>query len=86
MNVKEYSKNIYELSEDLIYEILDRFGSNQNIDKVLKLKPEHISVYSLILEEGTKLEKIIEKEELILPPNFNLRPVVPMTQAKTEQE
>ena len=26
------------------------------------------------------------KEELILPPNFNLRPVVPMTQAKTEQE
>ena len=35
MNIKEYSKNIYELSEDLIYEILDRFGSNQNIDKVL---------------------------------------------------
>lgn len=35
MNVKEYSKNIYDLSEDLIYEILDRFGSNQNIDKVL---------------------------------------------------
>lgn len=35
MNIKEYSKNIYELSEDLIYEILDRLGSNQNIDKVL---------------------------------------------------
>lgn len=35
MNIKEYSKSIYELSEDLIYEILDRLGSNQNIDKVL---------------------------------------------------
>lgn len=35
MNIKEYSKNIYDLSEDLIYEILDRLGSNQNIDKVL---------------------------------------------------
>lgn len=35
MDLKEYSKKIYNLSEDLIYEILDRFGSNQNIDKVL---------------------------------------------------
>lgn len=35
MNIKEYSKNIFELSEDLIYEILDKFGSNQNIDKSL---------------------------------------------------
>lgn len=35
MNIKEYSQNIYNLSEDLIYEILDRFGSNQNIDKTL---------------------------------------------------
>ena len=26
------------------------------------------------------------KEELVLPPNFNLRPVVPMAQSKTEQE
>lgn len=35
MNVKEYSQNIYTLSEDLIYEILDRFENNQNIDKTL---------------------------------------------------
>ena len=35
MNIKEYSQNIYNLSEDLIYEILDRFGNNQNIDKTL---------------------------------------------------
>lgn len=35
MNIKEYSKNIYNLSEDLIYEILERFENNQNVDKVL---------------------------------------------------
>lgn len=39
----------------------------ENLEKVLKLKPEHISVYSLILEEGTHLEKQIEKGKLTLP-------------------
>lgn len=39
----------------------------ESLEKVLKLKPEHISVYSLILEEGTKLEKQIEKGYLSLP-------------------
>jgi oxygen-independent coproporphyrinogen-3 oxidase len=39
----------------------------ENLEKILKLKPEHISVYSLILEEGTNLEKQIEQGQLILP-------------------
>ncbi len=39
----------------------------ENLEKVIKLKPEHISVYSLILEEGTVLEKQVEKGKLILP-------------------
>ena len=39
----------------------------ENLEKVIKLKPEHISVYSLILEEGTVLEKKIEKGILNLP-------------------
>lgn len=39
----------------------------ENLEKVLKLKPEHISVYSLILEEGTNLEKQIEQGKLSLP-------------------
>lgn len=39
----------------------------ENLEKVLKLKPEHISVYSLILEEGTILEEQIEKGKLSLP-------------------
>lgn len=39
----------------------------ESLEKVIKLKPEHISVYSLILEEGTKLEKQVEKGKLSLP-------------------
>ena len=32
-----------------------------------ELKPEHISVYSLIVEEGTNIEEKIQKKELELP-------------------
>lgn len=34
------------------------------LTKVLKLKPEHISAYSLIIEEGTPFYEIYEKDEL----------------------
>lgn len=37
------------------------------VNRVVKLNPEHISIYSLILEEGTKLEKQISSGELTLP-------------------
>lgn len=40
---------------------------NDSVKKVINLKPNHISVYSLILEEGTKIAKKIKKGELILP-------------------
>lgn len=47
---------------------------NQNIadikntlEKVIDLNPNHISVYSLILEENTKLEKLVEDGTLSLP-------------------
>lgn len=38
-----------------------------NVSKILDLKPEHISVYSLIVEENTPIEKKINSGELILP-------------------
>ena len=42
MNIKEYSQNIYTLSEDLIYEILDRFGTMpkeiENLLEVARIK------------------------------------------------
>lgn len=42
-----------------------------SLEKIIELSPEHISVYSLIVEEGTSIERKIEKGELELP-NENL--------------
>ena len=39
----------------------------QSLEKVLELQPNHISVYSLILEEGTPLFNMVEKGALSLP-------------------
>lgn len=39
----------------------------QSLNKVINLNPEHISVYSLILEEGTKLYKEYEEKQIELP-------------------
>ena len=39
----------------------------KSLDEVINLKPEHISVYSLILEEETKLEEKVNNKELELP-------------------
>ena len=39
----------------------------ESLEKVLELEPEHISVYSLIVEENTPIASKIEKNELILP-------------------
>ena len=39
----------------------------QSLQIVTDLKPKHISVYSLIVEENTKLAKMVENKELKLP-------------------
>ncbi|MBP3255464.1 MAG: oxygen-independent coproporphyrinogen III oxidase [Clostridia bacterium] len=39
----------------------------ESITEVIKLNPKHISVYSLILEEGTKLYDMVNNNELSLP-------------------
>lgn len=39
----------------------------ESLNKVISLNPEHISVYSLILEEGTKLYQKYENKEIELP-------------------
>lgn len=38
-----------------------------SVEKVISLKPEHISVYSLILEENTKLYNLVKEGKLNLP-------------------
>ena len=40
---------------------------NETIGKIIKYNPEHISVYSLIVEEGTPLYDDIENKTLLLP-------------------
>jgi len=39
----------------------------ESLNKVINLNPEHISVYSLILEEGTKLYQKYKNKEIDLP-------------------
>ena len=39
----------------------------KDLERITKLKPEHISVYSLIVEEGTIIEQKINNKELYLP-------------------
>lgn len=38
-----------------------------SVEEIIGLEPEHISLYSLIVEEGTKLAKQIEEKTLTLP-------------------
>lgn len=37
------------------------------LDKIINLNPNHISVYSLIIEEGTKISKLLEEKKIVLP-------------------
>lgn len=39
----------------------------ESLEKVTKLNPNHISVYSLIIEEGTEIERKIANGKLLLP-------------------
>ncbi len=38
-----------------------------SVEEVIKLNPEHISIYSLILEEGTKMEELVNNKKVELP-------------------
>lgn len=71
-------QNVYKCAREVGFENINvdlMIGlPNQTLDdvkestkKVMALKPEHISVYSLILEENTKLEDMVIKGKLELP-------------------
>ena len=71
-------QNVYKWAREVGFENINvdlMIGlPNQTLDdvkestkKVMVLKPEHISVYSLILEENTKLEDMVIKGKLELP-------------------
>lgn len=59
MDIKEYSKNIYNSSEDLIYKILERFENNQNVDKTLTyvfIKTFYIHCIRLYLSSRCRID------------------------------
>lgn len=56
-----------------------------SLENVISLKPEHISVYSLILEEGTILEKLVEENKLKLSSEETERQMYWMIKEKLEQ-
>lgn len=39
----------------------------EDLQKIINLNPDHISVYSLIVEEGTKIEKLLNEKKITLP-------------------
>lgn len=54
------------ISLDLMFSLPDQSMENlkDDLKKIIKLNPEHISIYSLIWEEGTKFWELREKGEL----------------------
>lgn len=67
------------LPEQTLIELQD------SVEEVISLEPEHISVYSLILEEGTKLEKKVLEGELKLPLEEEERSMYWKTKALLEE-
>lgn len=53
--------------------------------EIIGLEPEHISLYSLIVEEGTKLEKQLKKGELMLPKEITEREMYWKTKKMLEE-
>lgn len=45
----------------------------KDVEKIIELKPEHISIYSLILEEGTKMEEWVSSKIFELPTEIEER-------------
>lgn len=73
---EEFEKNYYDaidvgltnINVDLMYALPNQkeYEWKETLDKIIKLNPSHISAYSLILEEGTKLYDMYENNEFNL--------------------
>ena len=58
----------------------------KDIERVINLNPEHISVYSLIVEEKTRIEKKIKDGELYLPKEELERKMYWMVKERLEEK
>ena len=52
---------IIGLPEEIINDV------KKDLENIIKINPEHISVYSLIVEEGTKIENLLNENKITLP-------------------
>lgn len=52
---------IIGLPEEIISDV------KKDLENIIKINPEHISVYSLIVEEGTKIENLLNENKITLP-------------------
>lgn len=57
------------INVDLMYGLPNQSVENwkTTLEKICEINPEHISAYSLIIEEGTAFYTLYEKDKLILP-------------------
>lgn len=71
LNTYQLARDIgfYNINVDLMLALPNQtiMMLEESLKKVIDLNPEHISIYSLILEEGTVLEDLVNNGKLILP-------------------
>jgi len=82
---QKYFKNI---SIDLMCAIPDQTKESfrESLEKAFSLKPQHISCYSLILEEGTPLYDEYKKGLLTLPDEDEEREIYDIAQSEMEKQ
>ena len=56
---------------DLLYSIPNQSWNtwDKDLKEIIKLKPDHISAYTLTSEKGTQLFKLIKEKKITMPPN-----------------
>ena len=62
-DIKNFSHEIFNLSEDMIYSIIDKFNNNQNVDKSLTyvyIKAFYLHNVKRDLENNKKIENFDE--------------------------
>ena len=59
MDIKEFSKKIYVMSEEVCYEIIDKYNANQDVDKTITynfIKTYYIHVIRLYLSSRCRID------------------------------
>ncbi|MEE0936933.1 MAG: radical SAM family heme chaperone HemW [Bacteroidales bacterium] len=76
------------ISIDLMFNLPNQTSRawEENLKKAMELSPEHISCYSLTIEEGTILDKLVKKGKLSLPDEDEMLRQFDLTMQVLKQE